>query len=55
MPCIDPSIIEQVKKIDLLTYLQEREPNELVRLGPDTYCTREHDSLKLSNFYNMSE
>lgn len=55
MPYIYPSVIEQVKNVDLLTYLQEREPNELVRLGPATYYTREHDSLKISSFYNMSE
>ena len=43
---------EQIKKarsIDLLTYLQTYEPTELVKLKGDTYCTREHDSLKLSN------
>ena len=41
--------IEQVRQIDLLTYLQEHEPTELVHIRGDTYCTREHDSLKISN------
>ena len=41
--------IEQAKKMDLLAYLQSYEPQELVRLSADTYITREHDSLKISN------
>lgn len=49
MPYIDPSTVEQVKKIDLLTYLQEREPDELVKIGPNAYATKTHDSLKISN------
>jgi hypothetical protein len=35
--------------MDLLTYLQCYEPQELVRVSGNTYCTREHDSLKISN------
>ena len=35
--------------MDLLTYLQNYDPNNLVRVSGDTYCTREHDSLKISN------
>lgn len=49
MPYIDPKIIEQVKEVDLLTYLRDNEPDELVRLGANTYCTATHDSLKISN------
>lgn len=41
--------IENAKKIDLLTYLQNFEPDELVRFSRDTFCTKEHDSLKISN------
>ena len=45
-------VIEQVKKIDLLTYLQTCEPNELVREGRN-YTTRTHDSLKINGrFWN---
>ena len=43
---------EQIKKarsIDLLTYLQTYEPIELVHVRGNTYCTKEHDSLKISN------
>jgi hypothetical protein len=49
MPYIDPTEIEKVKQIDLLAYLEQREPDELVRLGNNTYCTKTHDSLKLSH------
>ena len=35
--------------MDLLTYLQLNEPGELVRISNNNYCTREHDSLKISN------
>lgn len=49
MPYIDPTIVAQAKQIDLLAYLQEREPDELVRIGPSAYATKTHDSLKISN------
>mgnify|MGYP002623624658 CR=1 FL=1 len=35
--------------MDVLTYLETYEPDELVWLGKDNYCTRTHDSLKISN------
>lgn len=35
--------------MDLLTYLQSYEPDELVKLSGNNYCTRQHDSLKISN------
>ena len=49
MPYIDPEVIAEAKKMDLLTYLQNYEPQELIRFSGDTYCTRTHDSLKISN------
>lgn len=49
MPYIEPEIIEQARKIDLLSYLQAVEPSELVRISPNCYSTRTHDSLKISN------
>ena len=49
MGYVTPEEIRQAKEMDLLTYLQNYEPNELVRVAPNTYCTREHDSLKISN------
>ena len=39
----------QAKQIDLLTYLRACEPSQLVRVSGNTYCTKEHDSLKISN------
>ena len=41
--------IESAKKMDLMTYLQNYEPQELVRFSGDVYTTRTHDSLKISN------
>ena len=41
--------MEIVKRMDLLTYMEEAEPNNLVRLSSNEYCTQEHDSLKISN------
>lgn len=41
--------IERAKQIDLLTYLQCFEPYELVRCSRNTFSTRTHDSLKISN------
>ena len=49
MPYIAPEVIQQAKKIDLLTYLQQYEPNDLVKFSADTYTTKSHDSLKISN------
>ena len=49
MPYIEPEVIEQARQIDLLTYLQNCEPHELVRLSGNSYTTRTHDSLKISN------
>ena len=39
--------IEHAKQLDLLTYMRLYEPHDLVRKGND-YCTREHDSLTIS-------
>jgi hypothetical protein len=49
MKYIEPAEIAHIKKIDLLTYLRQCEPDELVRIGADSYTTKTHDSLKLSN------
>lgn len=49
MPYIDPDIILEAKRLDLLTYLQNYDPHELVHFSGNTYCTRSHDSLKISN------
>lgn len=49
MPFIPPETIEKARQIDLLTYLKACEPDELVHISGDHYCTRKHDSLKISN------
>lgn len=41
--------IRHAKQIDLLTYLQQHDPYELIRVTPREYCTRSHDSLRISN------
>ena len=49
MGYVTRSQITQAKELDLLTYLQRYDPHELVHVSGNTYCTREHDSLKISN------
>ena len=46
---VTPDVVEQARNVDLLSYLQATAPNELVRCGAEEYCTREHDSLKISH------
>jgi len=46
---IRPEDIEKAREMDLFTYLRYCEPQELVHVSGNTYCTREHDSLKISN------
>ena len=42
-------VIEKVRALDLLTYLQNYEPDELVKICRGNYSTKSHDSLKISN------
>ena len=49
MPYIAPEVITEAKRMDLLTYFREFEPDELVRFSRNTYTTKTHDSLKISN------
>ncbi len=49
MPYIEPEVILQAKQMDLLTYLQNYEPQELVHVSGNIYSTRTHDSLRISN------
>ena len=49
MPYVSSGAILEARKMDLLTYLQNYEPQELVRFSADTYTTKSHDSLKISN------
>ena len=49
MPYYTEEQIKKARSIDLLTYLQIYEPTELIHVRGNTFCLREHDSLKLSN------
>lgn len=40
MPYIPPSVVREVKRMDLLTYLKNYEPYELVHFSGNTYTTR---------------
>ena len=46
---IPDDIIERAKQIDLYSFLRFCDRAELVHVSGDTYCTREHDSLMISN------
>ncbi|MCM1103009.1 MAG: topoisomerase, partial [Clostridium sp.] len=49
MPYIAPEVVQEAKRMDLLTYLKNYEPFELVHFSGNTYTTKTHDSLKISN------
>ena len=48
-PYVPKQEIEQARQLDLLSYLQQHEPEELVRFSSHVYTLRSHDSLKISN------
>ena len=41
--------IEQARKVDLLTYMRVKEPENLKKICNGNYTTAEHSSLKISN------
>lgn len=49
--------LEEARKIDLLTYLKNYEPSELVQITKDTYTTKSHDSVRINNglWYRFSK
>lgn len=49
MQCFNKKQVDEIREIDLLTYLKNCEPYELVRTSVKEYSTRTHDSLKISN------
>jgi len=49
MPYIPNDIFNEIKKIDLLTYLINYQPERLEKISHDTYRLRDHDSLHISN------
>ena len=46
---ISPEKILEAKELDLLTYLKNYDPDELVHICGNAYTTKSHDSLKISN------
>ena len=48
MERVTPEQIAQAKKIDLFSYLEKIDPDELVHVSGQEYCTRTHDSLRIS-------
>lgn len=49
MAYYQPDEVKKAKEMDLFTYLKNYEPEELVHFSRETYMTRTHDSLKISN------
>ena len=46
---VEPEMVARARQMDLLTYLRLYEPEEIVKIAPDVYSTRTHDSLKISS------
>lgn len=49
MPYISKEDVARAKEMDLLTYLKNYEPHEVVHVKGNVYQTKSHDSLKISN------
>ena len=49
MPLIEAEALQEARRVDLLSWMQANDPGNLVRISGNNYCTREHDSLKISN------
>jgi hypothetical protein len=49
MPGVAKEQVEQLRQIDLLTYMQRFEPQNLKQSAANEYCLTEHPSLKISN------
>ena len=46
---IPSDLLKKAKEMDLLTYFMNFNPSELVKITEDTYSTKTHDSLIISN------
>lgn len=49
MSYVSPEMIAQARAVDLYSFLQIHDPDELVQCKGGSYCTATHDSLKISN------
>lgn len=46
---IPPPTLDELKKVDLVTYFKTIMPYELVKVSANEYTTKTHDSLRMSN------
>lgn len=49
MPYVTKEQIENARKVDIISFLQQFAPGELIPTGPNAYKLKSHDSLKISN------
>ena len=49
IPQLTEAQIQTARDIDLLSYLQTHAPHSIRKSGPNEYCLKAHDSLKISN------
>lgn len=49
MGYIEPQRLQQIKEVDLLSFMKVYEPQELKKISGNNYCTVTHDSLLISN------
>lgn len=49
MPYVSPKELARAREMDLMTYLERCEPDELAHFSGSAYTTRGRDSLKISN------
>lgn len=49
MPYVTPKMVMEAREMDLLTYLENYEPSEVVPFSEGIFTTKEHDSVKISN------
>ena len=46
---IPPNLLQKAREMDLLTYLKNFNPSELVKITSDTYSTKTHDSMRIDD------
>lgn len=49
MPYVPADVVKKASEMDLLTYLQNYEPNELIKVSASAYSTKTHGSMNISN------
>lgn len=49
MAYIPNDLLAEARKMDLLTYLMNYQPERLIKISHDTYSIKDHDSLHISN------